>query len=478
MKRYWLASSLGLSFLLSQSTCQVASAQWQQQAQQRAAQEQQRQQQGLQQAQQAQQRAQEQMQQRAQQQQQAQQAQMQQRAQQQQQAQQAQMQQRAQQQQQAQQAQMQQRAQEQQQRQQVQLQQRAQEQQQRQQVQLQQRAQEQQQRQQAQQQRNYKEQQMRQQAQAQRAQEHQRAQQQVLQRVQEQTGQDKKVIQQAQQRQLEMNQREQQRQAQQWGQTNQKAFRAGRGIERIESPIKPSTWDKNKRLMKLPPLKVKPVPLHTAFPIPNFAANASPDQLNRARIAQENMQKHLWAVPRTQVPPNFARFRDKQIKTYYNNYPFWMNNQRYYINRQNTSYYPVSPNYYPSWYQPNPNWVYSNGFSLANAVQIGMNWLGFGWQPYYGAPPTGFICARDYMPTPWIYEVATGQWKQPGLYSYISEGPGYDYTGPITVEVIEQVIAPTGQVVNVLCLYDAFYYPEMGRWGYQDRQGYFIWVDA
>jgi hypothetical protein len=299
-----------------------------------------------------------------------------------------------------------------------------------------------------------------------------------MQRVQEQTQQDPKMIQQAQQRQLEQNQRDQQRQTQQWAQNSPKAFRAGRGIEKIENPIKTSNWDKSKRMMHLPPLKVKPVPLQSAFSMPNFAANASPDQLNKARIAQENMQKHLWPIPRNQMPSDFARYRSKQIQNYYNNYPFWINNQRYYINRQNTSYYPVSPNYYPSWYQPNPNWVYSNGFSLANAVQIGMNWLGFGWQPYYGAPPTGFICARDYMPTPWIYEVATGQWKQPGFYSYVNEGPGYDYTGPITVEVIEQVIAPTGQVVNVLCLYDAFYYPEMGRWGYQNRQGYFVWVDA
>jgi hypothetical protein len=111
-------------------------------------------------------------------------------------------------------------------------------------------------------------------------------------------------------------------------------------------------------------------------------------------------------------------------------------------------------------------------------MNIGMDWLGFGWQPYYGDSPDGFICARDYIPTPWMYESATNQWTQPGLFTYVNEGPNLDYTGPITVEVIEQFRGRRGRIINVPYLYDAFYYPDVGRWGYATRQGYFIWLNV
>ncbi len=319
------------------------------------------------------------------------------------------------------------------------------------------------------------------QAQQQAQQAHQQAQNQTQQRN------SKEQLQRAQQRQQMDQQKEQQRQqrnAQEQTRRDQHQHKAqepsqpGPGFDRIQSPIRTPDFDKkNRRHSNVPPLRVQPVPLPKAFPMPNFAAHASADQLERARMAQNNMIKHLRAVPISQAPKNYARFRSRQLQSYYNNYPFYVNNRRYYVTRQNTNYYPVQPNYYPSWYQPNPNWVFSNGFSLANAVRVGLDWLGYGWQPYYGAPPTGFICARDYMPTPWLYDAMTGQWRQPGLYSNVSEGPGYDYTGPITVMVIEQVVAPDGQFVNVPYLYNAFFYPEQERWAYENRQGYFIWLD-
>jgi len=186
----------------------------------------------------------------------------------------------------------------------------------------------------------------------------------------------------------------------------------------------------------------------------------------------------LIAVPISQAPRNYARIRNAQLSRYYNSYPFFINNQQYYINRQNTRYYPVQSRYYPDWYQPNSNWIFSNGFTLGNAIRIGLDWLGFGWEPYYGEAPVGFICARDYMPTPWMYEATTNQWRQPGLYTYMSEGPDLEYTGPITVEVIEQVRGRHGRIINVPYLYNAFYYPENDRWGYENRQGYFIWLDV
>ncbi|CAN5694386.1 hypothetical protein BH10CYA1_BH10CYA1_04660 [soil metagenome] len=315
-----------------------------------------------------------------------------------------------------------------------------------------------------------------------RAQREQLRQQQVQQRNQQVQQSSPEPMQRMQQHQHNAQQRNAQEQLHkpQWYQNDAHQHQQpGQGVDRIQNPIRTSNFDKmNRRPSTLPPLRVQPIPLQKAFPLPNFAAHASGEQLEKARIAQNNMMRHLRAVPISQAPKNYAHFRSRQLQSYYNNYPFYVNNQRYYVNRQNTNYYPVQPNFYPSWYQPNSNWVFSNGFSLGNAVRIGADWLGYGWQPYYGAPPTGFICARDYIPTPWLYDAMAGQWRQPGLYSYMSEGPGYEYTGPITVEVIEQVVAPGGQIVNVPYLYNAFYYQDQGRWAYENRQGYFIWVDA
>jgi hypothetical protein len=190
------------------------------------------------------------------------------------------------------------------------------------------------------------------------------------------------------------------------------------------------------------------------------------------------MRAHLTAVPMSQAPQNFARVRNAQISSFYNNYPFSVNNQQYYVTRQNTHYYPMNQGNYPNWYQPGGGWSFSNGFMLGSAINVGMDWLGSGWQSDYGPPPVGFICANDFAPTPWMYDPMTNQWREPGINAYVSEGPGPQYTGPITVEVIEEYRGRGGRVINVPCLYDAFYYPELGRWGYQNRQGYFIWLNV
>ncbi len=249
-------------------------------------------------------------------------------------------------------------------------------------------------------------------------------------------------------------------------------------IEHLKNPIRTPNFDKTtRRPSALPPLGLHNVPLQKAFPMPDFT-RATSNQREHARNAEQNLRAHLIAVPMNQAPQNYAHIRNTQLSTYYNNYSVFVNNQQYSINRQNTHYYPVQPSYYPEWYQPNNNWVFSNGFTLGNAINIGLEWLSFGWQPYYGAAPVGFICNRDYMPTPWMYDAMTNQWRQPGLYTYMNEGPDFQYTGPITVEVIEQVRDRRGRTINVPYLYNAFYYPELGRWGYENRQGYFIWLDV
>ena len=139
----------------------------------------------------------------------------------------------------------------------------------------------------------------------------------------------------------------------------------------------------------------------------------------------------------------------------------------------------------PSWYQPLPNWQYVNGFNLAN-MNVGPSWLSWGWPSWYGPAPTGFVCAQDYVPTPWIYFPALGQWREAGAFGYDPYGPDEYYTGPISVEVVEPVEVPgynpygfggNVQIINEVFMYNAYYFPEVGRWGYMDRHGYFIWLN-
>ena len=184
-------------------------------------------------------------------------------------------------------------------------------------------------------------------------------------------------------------------------------------------------------------------------------------------------------MPANQAPQNWQQLREEQRNRYFNGYQTTINNQLVTINHANTHINLVPPAMYPQWYQPAANWQYCNGFLLGSLVNVGPSWFGWGWPSSYGVAPTGFICADDYVPTPWIYFPALGQWREAGVYSYVS-GPDEDYTGPISVEVVEPIEMPgyNGiEIINQVFLYDAYYYPEFERWGYMDRHGYFIWLN-
>jgi hypothetical protein len=186
-----------------------------------------------------------------------------------------------------------------------------------------------------------------------------------------------------------------------------------------------------------------------------------------------------------QAPQNGAGIRNSTVNNYFNNYRATVNNRQISINRQNTNFYNVPPTQFPQWWQPDAGWTYSNGFTIGS-LPCNSDWLGYGWHPYWGPPPDGFVCESDYVPTPWFYIPAAGLWRQPGVMGYADYGPPYDYEGPITVEVMEprhvHVRDPfTGwtndRVINVVYFYNAYYYPEFERYGYMNRHGYFIWLN-
>jgi hypothetical protein len=236
-----------------------------------------------------------------------------------------------------------------------------------------------------------------------------------------------------------------------------------------------------------PALQAHAIQLARASALPRVASNFSGQQRQQANLATSNLQNHLIALPPNQVPQNFQNYRNQQLNNYFNNYPAVIGGQPYYINRANTYLQQVQPGYYPNWYQPQPGWGYYNGFIFGNSLTADQNWLGWGWQPYWGPPPMGFISSSDFVPTPWIYVPAYDCWRQPGMDDCVQNGPPYDYTGPISVEVVEPVAngygggygdyGGGGPVTNTLCLYNAFYNPDAGRWGYVNRNGYFFWLN-
>jgi hypothetical protein len=234
------------------------------------------------------------------------------------------------------------------------------------------------------------------------------------------------------------------------------------------------------------PITEKPMPLEKAVSMPVLDPNLNAEEREHANAVLHNLQAHLYAVPGSHGPQNYSTVSTNYINNYINNYQTYVNNQPIVINRQNTFCNVVPSWQYPAWYQPQPGWVFANGFNLGNLFRIGLDWLGFGWHPYYGPQPEGFVCASNYVPTPWIYVPAYGLWRVAGEPGYAPEGPPYDYTGPISVEVLEPRHihvrdAFTGwdntQVVNVMYLYNAFFYPEYERYGYLNRHGYFIWLN-
>jgi hypothetical protein len=227
------------------------------------------------------------------------------------------------------------------------------------------------------------------------------------------------------------------------------------------------------------------VPTIKAVSMPVLEPGATAQEQQHAAAATKNLQKHLIAVPGNQAPQNFSGLRNTTVNNYFKNFRTTVNNRQVSINRQNTNFYNVPYTQFPHWWQPAPGWTYSNGFTLGS-LPCGADWLGWGWHPYWGPPPEGFVCESDYVPTPWFYIPAAGLWRQPDVMGYADYGPPYDYEGPITVEVMEprhvQVRDPfTGwvndRVVNVVYFYNAYYYPEFERYGYMNRHGYFIWLN-
>ncbi len=234
------------------------------------------------------------------------------------------------------------------------------------------------------------------------------------------------------------------------------------------------------------PITGRPIPLQKAISMPMLEENSSPEERQHAQSVTQNLQRHLIALPLNQAPTNYSEIQNASLSNFTNNYPSNVNNQDIFINRQNSFINDVPQYENPYWWQPSSGWRFSNGFILGSLIHLDLNWLRWGWHPYYGPPPEGFVCADDYIPTPWIYFPAYGLWRQPGMMGWAPSGPPFDYTGPITVEILEprrvNVNDPyTGfvatHIMNVPYFYDAFYNPEFERWGYINRHGYFLWVN-
>jgi hypothetical protein len=223
-----------------------------------------------------------------------------------------------------------------------------------------------------------------------------------------------------------------------------------------------------------------------AVSMPILHSNASPQEVAHSHQVEANLRQHLMPVATNQVPGNWASTREQVLGNYGNNYQFMLNNQMLRINRENTFFNAVPSYEYPAWWQPTNGWVFSDGFTLGNSLNVGLDWLRWGWHPYYGPPPDGFVCAADYMPTPWIYVPAYGLWRLAGSNAWAPGGPPYNYGGPITVEVLEprhvRVTDPytnlvTTNVVNVPYFYNAFFNPEADRWLYTNRHGYPVYLN-
>jgi hypothetical protein len=371
------------------------------------------------------------------------------------------------------------------------------------------RQQEEQGRQQQEQQRQQQDQSRRQQEQAQRQQEQNQRQQQ--QEVAKQQERQQEQVAKQQQRQQEQVQKEQQRQqeqaakeernqqeqgnrnqqetnrreqetAQRQEQENRHAVAPGTTAMLRESrPAERGNFGGSRASAPRPLTNIRSLPINKAVSMPVVDPHWTQEEREHATVVSQNLQTHLY--PFAQPPANYQQIASENLNSYINNYPCYIGNQQCIINRENTFVNPFPAYQYPYWYQPQPGWIFSNGFTLGNLVHVPLDWLGFGWHPYYGPQPEGFVCSSSFVPTPWIYVPAYGLWRLAGMEGYAQSGPPYDYSGPITVETLEprhvNIRDPytgyeTRRVVNVMYLYNAFYYPEYERYGYTNRHGYFI----
>jgi hypothetical protein len=363
-------------------------------------------------------------------------------------------------------------------------QQRAQQQQQERQVQEQQRAQQQQQQRQvqeaqkAQQQQQQRQMQEAQKAQQRQIQEQQRNQQQALERQAQESSQRN------QQREVQENQANQARMEER--QTRERPANVPAGTPGFSGHgHAPIAGFAAQRASAPPPLSVRPVSIKTAAPPPYIAPNVTGVQRQQALAATQNLQAHLMPVPMAQAPQNMPNIMNQQLAGYMNNYPYNFNGQNYWVNRENTFVNAVGPGYYPPWWNPQPGWRFCNGFTFASLAMPNTGWLQNGWEPYWGPPPQGFVCADNYVPTPWIYIPAMNAWRQPGYPGFAEYGPPLDYTGPITVQITNPVRTvvtdPSGyphrEWMNQLYFYNAYFFPDYERWGYSNNQGYFVWLN-
>ena len=231
------------------------------------------------------------------------------------------------------------------------------------------------------------------------------------------------------------------------------------------------------------PLNLKTMPFEKAVLMPVLDAGAGAEDREHAQQVRQCLRRHLLSME--SPPPVFNQVQTNTLNSFLNNYQTILLGQSVSINRGDTYVTPVPRYEYPSWWHPDSGWMFSNGFTLGGAVNVGRDWLRSGWHPYYGPPPDGFVCASNYVPTPFIYYPAYGLWRLAGAPDWASAGPPADYTGPISVEMLEQrkvsILDPyTGRqverVINVPYLYNGFYFPEYGRWGYTNRHGNFLLI--
>jgi hypothetical protein len=234
----------------------------------------------------------------------------------------------------------------------------------------------------------------------------------------------------------------------------------------------------------LPAITVKPAPAGKALSQPFVIRNANFEQRKQAQTFQQNWQTRLLPIPEAQAPSNSAELQSKQLMVYLDNYQAFVNHQSVTITKKNTFMREVPPTQYPVWYERTQGWIYCSGIVIGGSIQAGPDWLASEWPAIYGKPPAGFICNPAFVPTPWTYIPYNDSWKQVGVLTS-GAGPATSYTGPITVEAVESMIAklpdqfgvPVSQTFNVLYLYNAFYYPEFERWGYRNKQGFFVWLN-
>jgi hypothetical protein len=291
---------------------------------------------------------------------------------------------------------------------------------------------------------------------------------------------------------------------QEYNQLNREENGLNRQISRDKRPVNP------------PPFSGKPAPFQKALPAPALQGQVSAAQQAQAASANQNLQNNLYPVPMSQAPSNYQQAASAQTSSYLNNTPTTVGGQPITINSGNTYVSNTPLSSYPAWWNgggggagfpggggggggggwagpgpggppwggPPPGWGWSNGFTIGSIISASLGWLRSGWPHYYGPPPSGFMYPPGFVPTPWVYNPMINMWRQPGQMAWAPVPPPSDYTMPITVQMVEPIrvwapspMGPVPETVNQLVMYNAHYFPMMGRWGYRNRHGYFVWLN-